>query len=166
MGYEPGAARRLRLQCATSRDSQLHSILGLLEDDPMPSTPRELVTAAFDLSTFEETAEDGPCDVPSATRSLGGQLDSLTAGLSAGETAMALLALSEHAGALRLVWEAHARGAITLPPSVARRVVHARRSVPSFLSRDVVTDVSTDIGTDMGEATATVVVMPTAPSIR
>jgi hypothetical protein len=163
MGYEPGAARRLRLQCATSRDSQLHSILGLLEDDPMPSTPRERVTAAFDRSTFEDAAEDGPCDVPPATRSLGGQLDALTAGLSAGETAMALLALSEHAGALRLVWEAHARGTITLPPSVARRVVQARRAVPSFLGADVP---EATPAVTAPTVTATVVVIPTAPSIR
>jgi hypothetical protein len=157
MGFEPGAARRLRLVCATSRDSQLRSILDLLEDDPMPSTPHELL-----LSTFDET-EGGPCDV-SPTRSLGGALDSLTASLSAGETAMALLALSEHAGALRLVWEAHARGAITLPPSVAHRVVQARRAVPPFLSRDVGHDmVSRDI---VAETSTTVVVYPPALGAR
>jgi hypothetical protein len=160
MGYEPGAARRLRLQCATSPDSQLRSILGLLEDDPMPSIPRELLT-----STFEAT-EGGPCDV-APSRSLGGALDALTAGLSAGETAMALLALSEHAGALRLVWEAHARGAITLPPSVARRVVQARRAVPPFLSRNVGQDVvSRDIVGDSAVASTTVVVLPGAPLMR
>jgi hypothetical protein len=161
MGYEPGAARRLRLLCATSRDSQLRSILDLLEDDAMPSTPpRE-----FLLSTFDET-EAGPCDV-SPSRSFGGALDALTAGLSAGETAMALLALSEHAGALRLVWEAHARGAITLPPSVARRVVQARRAVPTFLRRDSSGAVAGhDVAShDLVADTATVVMYPQAPSL-
>jgi hypothetical protein len=166
MGYEPGAARRLRLLCATSRDSQLRSILDLLGDDSMPSSPRELL-----LSTFDETGGGGPCDVSSTSsntinttsnnRPLGEGLEALTAGLSAEETAMALLALSEHAGALRLVWEAHARGAITLPPSVARRVAQARRAVPPFLGRDAGRDVSRDIVADA----ATVVVYPQAPSL-
>jgi hypothetical protein len=44
------------------------------------------------------------------------------------------LALSEHATVLRLIWEAHARGAIALPPTLARRVVQARRSIPKYLS--------------------------------
>jgi hypothetical protein len=162
MGYEPGAARRLRLLCATSRDSQLRSILDLLEDDAMPSTPpRE-----FLLSTFDDTESGGPCDV-SPSRSFGGALDALTAGLSAGETAMALLALSEHAGALRLVWEAHARGAITLPPSVARRVAQARRAVPPFLGRDSSGAVAShDVAShDIVADTATVVIYPQAPSL-
>jgi hypothetical protein len=132
MGYEPGAARRLRLLCAGSRDSQVRSILSdLLEDDPMPSSPRELL-----LSTFDET--DSPCDLsPSLATpptSLGGELESLVTGLSGCDTALALVSLSEHAAALRLVWEAHVRGAITLPPTLARRVMHARRSVPPYLT--------------------------------
>jgi hypothetical protein len=126
MGYEPGAGRRLRLLCAGSRDSQVRSILSdLLEDDPMPSSPRELL-----LSTFDET--DSPCDLsPSFSTppsSLGGELESLVTGLSGCDTALALVSLSEHAAALRLVWEAHVRGAITLPPTLARRVMHARRT--------------------------------------
>jgi hypothetical protein len=164
MGYEPGAARRLRLLCATSRDSQLRSILDLLEDDAMPSTPRELLS-----STFAET-EGGPCDVTSS-RSMGGALDALTSHLSPEETAMTLLALTEHASALRLVWEAHARGAIALPPSVARRVAQARRAVPPFLSREPHRESSSrepsrDVASrDIVADTATVVVYPQAPSL-
>jgi hypothetical protein len=120
------------------------------------TTPHEMLT-----STFDET-EAGPCDV-APSRSLGGALDALTAELSAGESAMALLALSEHAGALRLVWEAHVRGAITLPPSVARRVVQARRTVPPFLSRD---DIVGETAAATASATATVVVLPGTPLMR
>jgi hypothetical protein len=126
MGYEPGAERRLRLFCASSSDSQVRSILSdILGEDSMPFDPRERR-----LSSVHDT--DGPCDLPSA-RAMGGELDDLTAGLTAAEAADALLALSEHASTLRLVWEAHARGAIVLPPALARRVVHARRTVPSYL---------------------------------
>lgn len=134
----------------------------------MPSTPRELLTSDFEAASFEAPTEDGPCDlVRDVARdvtfdgALGGALDGLTAGLSAGETAMALLALSEHAGALRLVWEAHARGAITLPPSVVRRVMQARRAVPPFLMRQ-----GGDIVGEASSAAATVVVFPSGPSIR
>jgi hypothetical protein len=127
----------------------------------MPSSPRELL-----LSTFDETGGGGPCDVSSTSNSrpLGEGLEVLTSGLSAEETAMALLALSEHAGALRLVWEAHARGAITLPPSVARRVVQARHAVPPFLGREAsCRDVGRDIVADA--ATAAVVIYPQAPAL-
>jgi hypothetical protein len=70
------------------------------------------------------------------------------------------------------VWEAHARGAITLPPSVARRVVQARRAVPPFLSRDAGRGAGRDLSHDVvsrdivaDSATATVVVYPQAPSL-
>jgi len=126
MGYEPGAARRLRLFCASSSDHQVRSILSdILGDDSMPFDPRERLPASL-----HDT--EGPCDL-SPLRAMGGDLDDLTAGLTAAESADALLALSEHASTLRLVWEAHARGAIVLPPALARRVVHARRTVPSYL---------------------------------
>ena len=130
----------------------------------MPSTPRELLS-----STFAET-EGGPCDVTSS-RSMGGALDALTSHLSPEETAMTLLALTEHASALRLVWEAHARGAIALPPSVARRVAQARRAVPPFLSRELHRESSSrepsrDVASrDIVADTATVVVYPQAPSL-
>jgi hypothetical protein len=98
----------------------------------MPSSPRELVLSTLEL--------EGPCDLtPLATPStssatdLGGDLTALVGGLSDSEAAGALLALSEHATVLRLVWEAHARGAIALPPGLARRVVQARRSMPGYL---------------------------------
>jgi hypothetical protein len=126
MGYEPGAAHRLRLVCASSSDNQVRSILSdILGDDSMPFDPRERLLSSVDDA-------EGPCDLPSL-RAMGGELDDLTAGLTAAESADALLALSEHASTLRLVWEAHARGAIVLPPALARRVVHARRTVPSYL---------------------------------
>lgn len=113
----------------------------------MPSSPRELL--------LPSQLAEGPCDVTpsltaissspelepelvqtdsSNTRSLGGALTDLTSGLSEAESAGALLALSEHATVLRLIWEAHARGAIALPPTLARRVVQARRSIPKYLS--------------------------------
>jgi hypothetical protein len=99
----------------------------------MPSSPRELL-----LSTLDEM--DGPCDLtptaPSAIGSsgeLGSELTTLASTLSDGEAAGALLALSEHATVLRLIWEAHVRGAVALPPTLARRVVQARRSMPAYL---------------------------------
>jgi hypothetical protein len=128
----------------------------------MPATPRELMASQFDVSAFDAT-EGGPCDV-TPTRGLGGALDELTGGLSAGDTAMALLALSEHAGVLRLVWEAHVRGAITLPPTLARRVVQARRTVPPFLSSR---ESEREIGVEGAMAPgATVVVMPPSLGAR
>jgi hypothetical protein len=113
----------------------------------MPSFPRELL--------LPSQLAEGPCDLtPSLTaasssseldtelaqtdsantHALGGALTELTNGLSESESAGALLALSEHASVLRLIWEAHARGAIVLPPTLARRVVQARRSIPKYLS--------------------------------
>lgn len=94
----------------------------------MPSLPRELLLPSFEA--------EGPCDLapPSHCNELGGSLSALATGLSHAESAGALLALSEHASVLRLIWEAHARGAIALPPTLASRVVQARRSMPTFLS--------------------------------
>lgn len=111
----------------------------------MPSYPRELL--------LPSQLAEGPCDLtPSLTdaseeldantRALGGALTELTSGLSEAESAGALLALSEHASVLRLIWEAHARGAIALPPTLARRVVQARRSIPKFLSVSAATTFS------------------------
>jgi hypothetical protein len=106
----------------------------------MPSFPRELL--------LPSQLAEGPCDLTHSltvspevspeldadTRALGGALTELTSGLSESESAGVLLALSEHASVLRLIWEAHARGAIALPPTLARRVVQARRSIPKYLS--------------------------------
>jgi hypothetical protein len=105
----------------------------------MPSFPRELLLPSqlaespCDL-TPSPTATSGSPELDADTRALGGALTELTSGLSESESAGALLALSEHASVLRLIWEAHARGAIALPPTLARRVVQARRSIPKFLS--------------------------------
>jgi hypothetical protein len=97
----------------------------------MPSFPRELLLPSQEA--------ESPCDLtpsltPTQPDALGGDLTALAGGLSESESAGALLALSEHASVLRLVWEAHARGAIALPPTLARRVVQARRSIPKYLS--------------------------------
>jgi hypothetical protein len=98
----------------------------------MPSFPRELLLPSQEA--------ESPCDLSPSLLStnqpdtLGGELTALAGGLSESESAGALLALSEHASVLRLVWEAHARGAIALPPTLARRVVQARRSIPKYLS--------------------------------
>jgi hypothetical protein len=127
----------------------------------MPATPREMMASQFDVPAFDET-EGGPCDV-TPTRGLGGALDELTGGMSAGDTAMALLALSEHAGVLRLVWEAHVRGAITLPSALARRVVQARRAVPPYLSPR---ESEREIVGDAGLAPAAIVVMPPSLGAR
>ncbi|HZS57813.1 MAG TPA: hypothetical protein VFA43_00995 [Gemmatimonadaceae bacterium] len=99
----------------------------------MPSFPRELLLPSQEA--------ESPCDLTSSLTpsagglaSLGGDITSLAGGLTDSESAGALLALSEHATVLRLIWEAHARGAIALPPTLARRVVQARRSIPKYLS--------------------------------
>lgn len=96
----------------------------------MPSYPRELLLPSQEA--------EGPCDLTSSLTpsagGLGGDITSLAGGLTDSESAGALLALSEHATVLRLIWEAHARGAIALPPTLARRVVQARRSIPKYLS--------------------------------
>jgi hypothetical protein len=46
-----------------------------------------------------------------------------------------LTALRKHMDAVRLVWDAHQRGALVLPSGVAEAVHDAQRQTPSFLGR-------------------------------
>jgi hypothetical protein len=65
---------------------------------------------------------------------LGGDLPNLTRDLSGADMAELLVVLAQQATALKLVWEAHVRGALTLPESLERRVEQARQRVPRFLA--------------------------------
>ena len=74
--------------------------------------------------------------VPAGIGDLGGDLamllnDVLRSGNVAAEL---LLSLQTHIHALNLVSEAHERGAITLPESVARSLRLARSELPAFLT--------------------------------
>lgn len=73
-------------------------------------------------------------DLPLDDARLGGDLPNLTRDLSGADMAELLVVLAQQATALKLVWEAHVRGAITLPESLERRVEQARHRVPRFLS--------------------------------
>ncbi|HUF29356.1 MAG TPA: hypothetical protein VMM77_01745, partial [Gemmatimonadaceae bacterium] len=73
-------------------------------------------------------------DMPLDDARLGGELPELARDLSGADMAELLVVLAQQSAALKLVWEAHMRGAITLPDGLEGRVEHVRRRVPRFLS--------------------------------
>jgi hypothetical protein len=64
---------------------------------------------------------------------MGDDLPALATALDGADFAELLLVMTQQATALTLIWEAHSRGAITLPESLERRVEAARRRMPRFL---------------------------------
>lgn len=142
MGYEPAAARRLRRIAACTTDVMLRDTLETLLPDmpnhsPADSAPAPRADWAADAWSSDALGEPAPRavqgDLPLDDERLGGDLPGLARGLSGADTAELLLVLAQQATALRLVWEAHARGAIELPESLMRRVDQARQRVPRFL---------------------------------
>lgn len=154
MTLEPHARRRLRLVCATSRDPELvHDLRQILEDHQMSFVPsadllRDIALCAACTQDAPRTGRAGLCDEhrarwnheacvaamaetedePSLDRLMSGVLASPDGG------AQLLTAFDRQRRALRLVLEAHARGAVQLPDSIAETVERACSTGPLFLS--------------------------------
>jgi hypothetical protein len=155
MSIEPNARLRLELVCATTRDLQLvKDLRQVLEEERMSFVPSaELLR---DIALCGECIQDEPrsgraglceehrtrwnlqaCMATSASEQ--NPHDSLTRLaeallMSPDGGAQLLSALDQQRRALRLVWEAHARGAVQLPESIAATVERAYVAAPRFLS--------------------------------
>jgi hypothetical protein len=151
---EPNARRRLRLVAATSRDPQLVKDLrqALEEDLTMSFVPsadllRDIALCGACAPDAGQSRRAGLCDRhrtrwnmeacmaapddPSNAESL----QQLVRGVLSSDGGVQLLsAFDRQRRALRLVLEAHARGAVRLPDSIARTVEHAATSGPRFLN--------------------------------
>jgi hypothetical protein len=154
MSLEPHARRRLQLVCATTRDPDLLSELRqVLEEDPMSFVPsaellRNIALCAACTQDGPRTGRAGLCDAHRARWNLeacmaeasdGGEqasLQRLAHGVlsSPDVGAQFLAAFDRQRRALRLVMEAHARGAVRLPDSIADTVERACTTGPRFLT--------------------------------
>lgn len=151
---EPNARRRLQLVAATSRDPVLvQDLRQVLEEDPtmsfVPSANllREIALCAACTQDGSVRGRAGLCDDHRARWNLEACMaecgdDTLDASLqrlvhhvltSPDGGAQLLSAFDRQRRALRLVLEAHARGAVRLPESIARTVERAASSAPRFL---------------------------------
>jgi len=161
---EPNARRRLRLVAATSRDPELvNDLLQALGEDRMSFVPSAdlLRDIALCAACTQEKQEAGSAGNPPRTRRAGLcddhrarwnlEMCMAEAADSSSETSslqglvhdvlsspdggvQLLSALDRQRRALRLVLEAHARGAVRLPESIARTVERACTSGPRFLN--------------------------------
>jgi hypothetical protein len=152
MTIEPHARRRLQLVCATTRDHELSSDLRqVLEEDPMSFVPsadllRDIALCAVCTQDTARNGRAGLCDDHRARWNLEAcvaetsnpdeQVQQLVLGvLSSPDGGTQLLsAFDRQRRALRLVMEAHARGAVRLPDSIADTVERACASGPRFLT--------------------------------
>ncbi len=136
MSLEPNARGRLHLVYTTTRDSDLRRILGqVLEEGRMAFVPtadllRDVALCAACTQDAPRSGRAGLCHDHRARWNL-----DLVQGLLASSDggAQLLAAFDRQRRALRMVWEAHARGAVTLPDSVAVTVEKAFTSGPRFL---------------------------------
>ena len=152
---EPNARRRLRLVAATSRDPELvNDLLQALGEDRMSFVPsaellRDIALCAACTQDMSRTRRAGLCDAHRARWNLEmcmaeaeetscstSALDHLVQDVltSPDSGAQLLSAFDRQRRALRLVLEAHARGAVRLPDSIARTVERAATSGPRFLT--------------------------------
>jgi len=152
---EPNPRRRLQLVAATSRDPQLvKDLRQALEEDPqmsfVPSAEllRDVALCRACTQDGDRSRRAGLCDVhrcrwnleacmaaPDAdgeTESLQQLVHDVLASADGG--AQLLSAFDRQRRALRLVLEAHARGAVRLPDSIARTVERAATVGPRFLT--------------------------------
>jgi hypothetical protein len=152
---EPNARRRLQMIAATSRDAalvkDLRQVLG--EDHTMSFVPsaellRDIALCAACTQDAPRPGRAGLCDghrarwnleacmTSSADTDEEGSFDSLVHGVlqSSDSGAQLLSAFDRQRRALRLVLEAHARGAVCLPDSIARTVERAAMIGPRFLN--------------------------------
>src|SRR5262249_11896646 len=145
MSIEPNARRRLQLVCATTRDPELMTELRqVLEEDSMSFVPsadllRDIALCAACTQDGSRTNRAGLCEAHRARWNLEAcmaeaaeateqaSLQRLLQGLLASPEASAQLlsAFDRQRRALRLVLEAHARGAVRLPESIADTVERA-----------------------------------------
>jgi hypothetical protein len=154
MSIEPNARRRLQLVLATSRDHELvKDLRQVLEEDSMAFVPsaellRGIAMCAACTQDAPRSGRAGLCDDhrsrwnleacmahtsdegadPSLQRLVTGVLASPEGG------AELLSAFDRQRRALRLVLEAHARGAVRLPESIAETVERACATEPRFLN--------------------------------
>lgn len=154
MSIEPNARRRLQLVCATSRDPEvIKELRQVLEEDPMSFVPspellREIALCAVCTQDAPRTGRAGLCTLHRTRWNLeacmadvsepGDQnsLQRLVSGVLASPEsgAQLLSAFDRQRRALLLVLEAHARGAVRLPESIASMVERACKSEPRFLT--------------------------------
>lgn len=156
MGFEPNARRRLRLVAATAANPVLaQELVGVLEEDTMSLVPsvdlaRAIARCPHCRSSQGSTScRDGLCEVHRARWNLEACMHSdsdrevmiethletlLRRALETEDGGTQFLAAYERqAKALEAVWEAHRRGAVNLPQSVADKVELARTTTPRFL---------------------------------
>lgn len=152
---EPNARRRLQLIAATSRDAALVNDLrqALGEDHTMSFVPsaellRDIALCPACTQDAPRAGRAGLCDDHRSRWNLeacmassdqpdeDSSLDRLVHGVlqSSDSGAQLLSAFDRQRRALRLVLEAHARGAVCLPDSIARTVERAAASGPRFLN--------------------------------
>lgn len=152
---EPNPRRRLRLVAATSRDLELVKDLrqALEEDDPMSFVPsadllRDIALCAACTQDQSRAGRAGLCDPHRSRWNLEACMAETSAAAdeaslgqlvhgalqSCDDGAQLLSAFDRQRRALRLVLEAHARGAVRLPESIARTVERAAASGPRFLN--------------------------------
>jgi len=154
MSIEPNARRRLQLVAATTRDPQLlHELRQALEEDPMSFVPsaellRDVACCVACTQDTPRTGRAGLCDDHRSRWNLEAcmadstdvpeqeSLERLVHGVLAAPDggAQLLSAFERQRRALRLVWEAHNRGAVRLPESIAASVEKACASGPRFLA--------------------------------
>jgi hypothetical protein len=151
---EPNARRRLRLVAATSRDPELvNELRQVLEEDRMSFVPsadllRDIALCAACTQDRPRAGRAGLCDDHRARWNLeacmadaadaieSASLQHLVQDVlnSPDSGAQLLSAFDRQRRALRLVLEAHARGAVRLPESIARTVERACTTGPRFLT--------------------------------
>ena len=154
MSIEPNARRRLQLVAATTRDPQLlHDLRQVLEEDPMSFVPsadllRDVACCAACTQDAPRAGRAGLCDDHRARWNLEAcmadttdatdqdSLQRLVRGVlsSPDGGAQLLSAFDRQRRALRMVWEAHNRGAVRLPESIAASVEKACATGPRFLT--------------------------------
>lgn len=153
MSIEPNARRRLQLVYATTRDTQLlNDLRQVLEEDQMSFVPsaellREIALCAACTRDDSRPSRAGLCEVHRSRWNLEACMATTDSGTHASlqrlvqellatpdAGAQLLMAFERQRRALRLVMEAHARGAVMLPESIAASVERACDSPPRFLT--------------------------------
>ena len=153
MGIEPYAATRLRLVQTTTPDPVLRAELAAVLGDAAPAVePSPALVRAIDAcrdcrADARSSGGEGLCAAhrgewleqrwraEEGWAPIGADLADVVRGVLGSGCAGAELvaAVRAQAQALRLVAEAHARGAVRLPDALARAVREAQRLTPSFL---------------------------------
>ena len=154
MSIEPNARRRLHLVYATTRDPDLAKELRqVLEEDPMSFVPSADLLRAIALcaACTQDASRDSRTGLCEQHREIWNLEVCMNAVVDSGEQsslqglvhgvfatpdggAQLLSAFDRQRRALTLVLEAHARGAVRLPESIARTVERACESGPRFLT--------------------------------